>query len=128
MDIKPKVFKVDYEATFLVTPDVTDAEYREIVAKFMNLIKANDGEVLNIEYWGSRKLAYPVAKKHNAFYAFVEFRALGTFVNKLETEFRYDERILRHLVTKLDKHAVAYNLKRREQGFGMRQNLEPSKS
>ena len=124
MDIKPKQFKVDYETTFIVTPDVSESDYKDIVAKFTNLVKEAEGEVTNLEYWGFRKLAYPIAAKFNGYYAFFEFNCFGTLIEKLEREFRYDERILRFLTVKLDKDSLAFNKKRREQGFGKRQKSE----
>jgi small subunit ribosomal protein S6 len=127
MDITPKVFKNDYETTFITAPEMTEAEHKEVVEKYLNLLRSNDAEIINIEHWGLRKLAYPIDAKNNGYYTYVEFTAYGTLVSKLEKEYGYDERILRYLTVRLDKHAVAYNNKRREQGFGMRKNAETSK-
>lgn len=127
MDITPKVFKTNYETTFIVVPELSESEQREVSDKFINLIKENGGEVTNIEQWGLRKLAYPINAKYNGYYTFVEFTALGELIHKLEREYGYDEKVLRFLTVKLDKHAVAYNQKRREHGFGMRKESEAKK-
>lgn len=127
MDITPKVFKNDYETTFITVPEMTEAEHKEVVEKYLTLLRNSEAEIINIEHWGLRKLAYPIDAKHNGYYTYVEFRAYGDLVSKLEKEYGYDERILRYLTVRLDKHAVAYNNKRREQGFGMRKNAETSK-
>ena len=107
-----------YEATFLVNPDLSEQDYKTVVEKFEKLIKDNDGEIVNLEHWGQRRLAYPIGKKGKAYYTFVEFNAPGRLIAKLEQEFRYDERFIRYLTVKLDKFAAAFNKKRREQGFG----------
>ena len=123
MDIQPKVFKSNYEMNFIVSPELSEADYKKVVGKFVDMVKKADGEVTNIENWGVRKLAYPISRKTNGYYAYVEFTTYGDFIQKLEKEFKYDENVLRYLTVRLNKHAFAYNNKRREQGFGMRQNM-----
>jgi small subunit ribosomal protein S6 len=44
----------------------------------------------------------------------IEYKAEGEIIADVETEFRRDERVLRFLTVKLDKHAIAYNEKRRK--------------
>ena len=44
----------------------------------------------------------------------IEIKAQGDLINKVEVEFRRDERIMRFLTVKLDKHAIAYNEKKRK--------------
>ncbi|MEL7005725.1 MAG: 30S ribosomal protein S6, partial [Bacteroidota bacterium] len=74
-------------------------------------------EVINEEQWGLRKLAYPIQHKSTGFYNLVEFSADPQTVDKLETEFRRDEAVMRFLTTALDKHAVEYNERRRKGAF-----------
>jgi small subunit ribosomal protein S6 len=64
-----------------------------------------------------RKLAYPIQKKTTGYYHLTEFKAPGELINKLEVELRRDERVLRFLTIALDKHAVAYNDKKRSGAF-----------
>lgn len=120
MDIKAKSFKNDYETTFILSPELPESEHRAAVEKFVSLIKDNDGEVSNIEHWGMRRLAYPIKKKTNGYYAFLEFRAYGDLIATLEQAYRYDDQVIRYLTVRLDKHSFAFNNKRREQGFGLR--------
>ncbi|HPN21744.1 MAG TPA: 30S ribosomal protein S6, partial [Tenuifilaceae bacterium] len=65
------------------------------------------------ENWGLRKLAYPIQKKTTGFYHLMEFKAAGELVDKLETQYRRDERIIRFLTVRLDKYAVEYANKKR---------------
>lgn len=120
MDIQPKKFDHEYETTFILIPELSEGEHKATVDKFVKLIKDNDGTVHNIEHWGMRKLAYPIEKKTNGYYAYVEFRSFGDLVPILEKAYRYDEQVIRYLTVKLDKHHLAFNIKRREQGFGLR--------
>jgi len=61
-----------------------------------------------------RKLAYPIQKKSTGFYQLIEYKAEGDVIANVETELKRDERVLRFLTVKLDKHAVAYNEKKRK--------------
>jgi small subunit ribosomal protein S6 len=102
-----------YETVFIATPVLSDAQFKEVVSKFSGIISANSGEVIHQEDWGLKKLAYPIQKKSTGFYHLIEFKADSSFIEKLEIEYRRDERIIRFLTFKLDKHAVLYSEKRK---------------
>jgi small subunit ribosomal protein S6 len=102
-----------YETVFIATPVLSDAQMKEAVAKYLDLIKENGGEVVYEQDWGLKKLAYPIQKKTTGFYHLIEFKAEPAFIAKLETQYRRDERIIRFLTFAMDKHAVAYAEKRR---------------
>ena len=61
-----------------------------------------------------RKLAYPIQKKSTGFYQLIEYKAEGNVIADVETELKRDERVMRFLTVKLDKHAIAYNEKKRK--------------
>ncbi|HCN85062.1 MAG TPA: 30S ribosomal protein S6, partial [Sphingobacteriaceae bacterium] len=67
--------------------------------------------------WGLRKLAYPIQKKTTGYYHLTEFKAPGEIINKLELEYKRDERIMRFLTVSLDKHAQLYNERKRGGAF-----------
>ena len=104
-----------YETVFIVTPVLSDEQMKEAVKKFSDFLSENGGEIQHEDNWGLRKLAYPIQKKSTGFYHLIEFKASGELANRLEVEYRRDERIIRYLTVKLDKFAVEYNLKRRKQ-------------
>ncbi len=104
---------MQYETVFILTPVLSDAQMKEAVEKFTNLLTNNGAEIVNIEEWGLRKLAYPIQKKSTGFYSLIEFNADPQLIRKLETEFRRDERVLRWLTFRQDKYAAQYAAKRR---------------
>jgi small subunit ribosomal protein S6 len=85
----------------------------EAVNKYVDLIKEKNCEIVAKENWGLKKLAYPIQLKKNGFYTLIEFKGEGTVVADLELAFKRDERVIRYLTTKLDKHAVEYAVTRR---------------
>ena len=102
-----------YETVFILTPVLSDAQMKEAVEKFSNVLTDNGCTIVNTENWGLRKLAYPIQKKSTGFYTLIEFNGDPTVVKKLETAFRRDERVLRFLTFRLDKYAAEYAEKRR---------------
>jgi len=65
------------------------------------------------ENWGLKKLAYAIQHKKSGFYHLFEFTGPGEILNAYEQEFSRDERVMRFLTVKLDKHAIAWAEKRR---------------
>ena len=102
-----------YETVFIATPVLSEAQMKEAVAKYTDLITSNGGEIVYQEDWGRKELAYPIQKKTSGFYYLIEFKADSQFIGTLETQYRRDERIIRFLTFAMDKDAVAYAEKRR---------------
>ena len=102
-----------YETVFILTPVLSEEQMKEAVKNYEDFLTNNGAEIVHRENWGMRKLAYPIQKKSTGFYQVLEFKTPGDAIAKLEVQFKRDERILRFLTVKLDKHAVAYNEKKR---------------
>ncbi len=103
-----------YETVFIATPVLSESQMKEAVAKYIELIKSNGGEVVYEEDWGLKQLAYPIQHKTSGFYYLIEFKAAPEFIATLETQYHRDERIIRYLTVALDKDAVAYAEHRRQ--------------
>lgn len=116
-----------YETVFIVTPVLSEEQIKETVKKYQTLLTDNGAEIVFENNWGMRKLAYPIQKKTTGFYYLVEFRAEGEVIAKLETAYKRDERLLRFLTVSLDKHAIAYNEKRRANGLKSQQKATEQK-
>lgn len=104
-----------YETVFIMTPVLSDEQMKEAVQKFQNYLKDKGAEIVFDDHWGLRKLAYPIQKKSTGFYHLIEFKAEAELIASLELEMKRDERLLRFLTVALDKHAIAYNEKRRRE-------------
>ena len=106
-----------YEIVIVLTPLLSDETAKEAIAKYSKVLTDNGAEIVQEDNWGLRKLAYPIQKKTTGYYHLTEFKAPGELINKLEVELRRDERVLRFLTIALDKHAIAYNDKKRSGAF-----------
>ncbi len=107
----------DYETVFILTPVLSETQMKDAVEKFKGVLVDSGAELVNEENWGLKKLAYPIQHKSTGFYHLFEFKAEASVINKLETEYRRDEKVMRFLTTALDKHAVVYNERRRKGEF-----------
>ena len=102
-----------YETVFILTPVLSEDQAKETVNKFTGYLKNNGAKILHEENWGLKKLAYPIQKKSTGFYYLVEFEAEATIIRPFETEFIRDERVMRFLNVRMEKHHVAFAESRR---------------
>ena len=102
-----------YETVFILNPVLSDEQIKETVKKYEDLLVSRGAKMISKEDWGLKKLAYPIQHKKSGFYHLFEYTVEGDAINQMEVEFRRDERIMRYLTVKLDKHAIAWAEKRR---------------
>lgn len=102
-----------YETVFILTPVLSEEQAKEAVSKFKKILKDLGANILHEESWGLKKLQYAIQKKSTGFYYLFEFTADGKIISEFELAFKRDERVLRFLTVRLDKHATAYSEKRR---------------
>ncbi len=107
----------NYETVFILNPVLSVDQAKDAVDKFVKVLTDGKADVINVEQWGLKKLAYPIQNKSTGFYNLVEFAADTQLINTLETEFRRDESVMRFLTVALDKHAITYNARRRKGEF-----------
>ena len=103
-----------YETVFILNPVLSEYQIKEKVKKYESLLTSKGAKMIFIENWGLKKLAYPIQNKKSGFYHMFEYQSDGTVVNPLETEFKRDERFMRFLTVKMDKHAISWAERRRE--------------
>jgi small subunit ribosomal protein S6 len=114
----------NYETVFILTPVLSEEQMKDTVQKFKKILEDGGADVINVESWGLKKLAYPIQHKSTGFYNLVEFAADPSLIKTFETELRRDEALLRFLTVTLDKHAVIYNERRRNGAFNKKAKEE----
>jgi small subunit ribosomal protein S6 len=97
-----------------LNPVLSEDQVKEAVEKYETFITSNGGEIVAKEDWGLKKFAYPIQNKKSGFYHLLDFKIDGSTIIPFEVEFRRDERVMRYLTVKLDKHAEAWAEKRRD--------------
>ncbi len=102
-----------YETVFILTPVLSDQQMKEAVEKYQTYLTEQGAEIINVENWGLKKLAYNIEKKSTGFYVMIEFKAEPTVIAPMELQMRRDERVIRYLTVKNEKYAAQYAEKRR---------------
>lgn len=91
-----------YEIVFIVHPDQSE-QVPAMVERYRNLITGRGGKIHRLEDWGRRQLAYPIQKVHKAHYVLMNIECDGETLNELETAFKFNDAVLRHLTVRMDK-------------------------
>lgn len=86
-----------YETTFILEPGLDDSRVAEEVDKVCQWIKDLGGEVLDVQRWGKRRLAYEIRKKRDGVYTMILHQGGGPLVRELERRLKLNESVLRVL-------------------------------
>jgi small subunit ribosomal protein S6 len=103
----------NYETVLILNPVLSEEQVKESMNNFKKLLKSHKAVCVFEDLWGLKKMKYSIQNKKTGFYILFEFQANSNVVSDLEVELKRDERIMRFLTVKLDKHALAFAEKRR---------------
>ncbi len=91
----------DYEVMLIFDPALDD-EVRVQTLETIRSIIAAQGEPGDVDDWGVRKLAYPINKKAEGYYAVMQFRAEPELPKELDRRLRISDNVMRHLIVRKD--------------------------
>jgi small subunit ribosomal protein S6 len=103
-----------YELMVIFTPVLSQEEFNAGIKNLKKFITDNSGEIVGEDTWGLKSFAYPIEKKTTGLYYVMEFNVDPTVIAKMTIQMNRDESIMRHMTTVLDKHALAYNDRKRK--------------
>ena len=89
-----------YETLYVLRPNFEEEQYKNFVEKYNAIIQANGGEVIKVDLWGKRRLAYEIEKIREGYYVLVEFQGEAGLPAELERNFRINDEIMRYIVVK----------------------------
>jgi small subunit ribosomal protein S6 len=95
-----------YEIVFIVHPDQSD-QVPAMIERYKTLVTGRNGAIHRLEDWGRRQLAYPIQKVHKAHYVLMNIECDGETLAELESAFKFNDAVLRHLTVKMDKAETA---------------------
>ena len=88
-----------YEAMFMVKPDMSEAEQKALFQQINDVITKNTGEIISSGVWSEKRPLYFTVKKYrDAVYYLVEFNLNPILVNKIKSQYRLNEGLLRFLI------------------------------
>ena len=100
-----------YELMYIINPVLNEEQTADIVKRVDAYLKDNGATIDQTQVIGSQRLAYPIEKKRNGYYATVNFTGPGEFIARLDRALRINDDIMRHLLlrydAKMQRHYVA---------------------
>ena len=90
-----------YEVVFLVHPDQSE-QVPGMIERYKALVEAEGGKIHRLEDWGRRPLAYPIQHLAKAHYVLLNIECGQETLDELESGFRFNDAVLRHLIVKRD--------------------------
>ncbi len=103
-----------YESVVVINAALEDAQIESLLKHIEDIITTNGGEILDIDKWGRKRLAYPIQKAKSGYYAIFRFNAPTESIKELERNYRLEENIIRFLTILLDKFALEAIAKKKE--------------
>ena len=91
-----------YEVVFMVHPDQSE-QVPAMLERYKALIETDGGKIHRLEDWGRRQLAYPIVNLAKAHYVLLNIEVSQNALNELESGFRFNDAVLRHLVIRRDE-------------------------
>ena len=87
----------NYELVYVVKPN-SDEEVREAILNKVKEVVATDGEIVKVDTWGTKKLAYPIAKFTEGFYVLVNFKSAVDVPKEIDRNLKINENLIRHMI------------------------------
>jgi len=96
----------DYEIGFILNPEVSEEQTRTILERIEQIVARYDGQMIKVNQWGRRRLAYPIEHHRDGFYVFIDTILTPETVSELDRTLKVSEEVLRHLIKKRDPKTV----------------------
>ncbi len=95
-----------YENVVILNAAISDEEAETAVSKIKDVITGQGGEVLKVDVWGRRKLAYEIKKQKKGLYVLLVYKTPSATVRKLEEFYKVYDAVLKYMVLKLGAKQV----------------------
>lgn len=103
-----------YETTVVMDSTMKTDEIRHLIDKLSNFISNHGGNIVKVDEWGKRRLAYEIKKKQYGYYVNIRFAAPAAVPVLLEREYRLNESVLRYLNVKVDPLVIKSEAEKEE--------------
>jgi small subunit ribosomal protein S6 len=98
-----------YETIFILDPDLEDELTQSTIEKVKGIITQANGEIIKVEDWGKRKLAYEVKKKTKGHYILIHLSGSPALLSELERNFRVMDAVIKYQSVRLDERQASFS-------------------
>lgn len=96
----------DYEIGFILNPEVSQDEIRALLDRIEQIVASYGSQIVKVNQWGRRRLAYPIERHHDGYYIFIDSILTPETVAEIERTLRVSEIVLRHMTKRRDPKVV----------------------
>ncbi|GAC1397164.1 MAG: hypothetical protein NVS4B12_09680 [Ktedonobacteraceae bacterium] len=104
----------DYELGIILNPEVSEEETRAILGRLEQIVATHGGQIVRVQQWGRRRLAYLIERNRDGYYIFIDMILTPETVSELERTLKVSEIVLRHMFRRRDPKAVQQEREERE--------------
>lgn len=104
----------DYELAFILNPEVNEEQTQTILGRVSQVVANHGGQIVKVNQWGRRRLAYPIERHRDGLYVFIDMILTPETVIELERTLKVSEEVLRHMVKRRDPKVVQKEREMRE--------------
>jgi len=101
-----------YESTIILNAALEDSDVDAVIGKITSYIENHGGEIVEVNKWGRKRLAYPINKKYNGMYVHLVFKTLPSTVPIFERFLVLEDTVLRHLTLLLPEKLQEFRRQR----------------
>jgi small subunit ribosomal protein S6 len=92
-----------YETIFIINPDLSEEDSKGVIEKVRDIIQSLQGEVLKIEPWGNKRMAYEIKRMSKGFFVLLHFMGTAQVLGELERNLRLMDAVLKYQTVRLDE-------------------------
>ena len=96
-----------YESVLIARQDLGASQVNTLVDELKNVISAQGGEVVRVDNWGLKNLAYRIKKNRKGHYVLMNISAPASAVAEYERVMRVNEDIIRYMTVRVEDFSDA---------------------
>jgi small subunit ribosomal protein S6 len=92
-----------YELMYIINPALDEEGTNAVIEKFRGLIETNGGEIVKLDKWGKRKLAYEINDFKEGYYILCHFKAGADVPKELDRVLKITEDVVKHMILRIEE-------------------------
>jgi small subunit ribosomal protein S6 len=93
-----------YETVLIWNASLSEADLQKETGKVQEIVSSGEGELLGLDDWGRRQLAYPITKETEGVYHLVHWKGEPSIKDAIDKMLRINDSCLRHLTLRQDRN------------------------
>lgn len=91
----------EYETIYILRPNLDKDQANDVATRIADAIKGTEGMLTEAEFWGQRRLAYPIERHHRGTYVYIKYLGRGETVSEIERQLRLVDTVIRYQTVQL---------------------------